>query len=182
MEAMFLKKAAQDMNEIVNKKTISCSFTGHRAAKLPWGSDENNVRCIELKTKIFDTVEAVHSAGKRHFICGMATGCDLYFCEAVLKLRELYDDITVEAAIPWSGQADSWDESLRTRYRQLCDSCDFQTIVQTSYSPSCMMRRNKYMVDNSSLLIACYDGKSGGTQRTMLYAIRQGVEVIEIEI
>ena len=170
------------MSESPEIRALSCTFTGHRSAKLPWKDNESDPRCIELKTKIYDTVEAVYCSGKRHFICGMATGCDMYFCEAVLELRKHHNDITIEAAIPWSGQADSWSADLKNRYSALKNECDYQTLVQTSYSSSCMMRRNKYMVDNASLLIACYDGKSGGTQRTMLYAIRQGVELIEIEI
>ncbi len=170
------------MSESHKTRELSCSFTGHRVSKLPWGNNEGDKRCIELKHKIYDTVESVYLAGKRHFICGMATGCDMYFCEAVFELRKIYNDITVEAAIPWEGQSDAWSNILKARYAALKDECDFQTLVQKTYSSGCMMRRNKYMVDNSSVLIACYNGKSGGTQRTMLYAIRQGVEIIEISI
>ena len=45
-----------------------------------------------------------------------------------------------------------------------------------------MMRRNRYMVDRSSLLLACFDGQSGGTMNTILYAQRRGVKVIIIEL
>ena len=38
------------------------------------------------------------------------------------------------------------------------------------------------MVDSSSVLIAAYDGRSGGTMSTMLYAMRQGLEIIEIQV
>ena len=44
-----------------------------------------------------------------------------------------------------------------------------------------MMRRNRYMVDNAAVLIAVYNGSPGGTRNTMLYAMRQGLEIIEIE-
>ena len=66
----------------------SCCFTGHRPAKLPWGYREEDPRCITLKARIFDAVTLAWQEGYRHFICGMAQGCDLYFCEAVLALRE----------------------------------------------------------------------------------------------
>jgi uncharacterized phage-like protein YoqJ len=45
-----------------------------------------------------------------------------------------------------------------------------------------MMRRNRYMVDRSSLLLACYDGRPGGTMSTILYAERSEVKVIVVEI
>ena len=43
-----------------------------------------------------------------------------------------------------------------------------------------MMRRNRYMVDRSSVLVACYDGKPGGTWNTIRYAMDKDVEVIQL--
>ena len=45
-----------------------------------------------------------------------------------------------------------------------------------------MMRRNRYMVDRSSLLLACFDGRPGGTMNTILYAERSGLKTVVIEI
>ena len=57
--------------------------------------------CIrDRKKRIADAVLLAYQEGYRHFLCGMAQGCDLYFCEAVLALRERYPEVTVEAAIP----------------------------------------------------------------------------------
>ncbi len=158
----------------------ACSFTGHRASKLPWQNDESDIRCIVLKEKIADAVEAIYRSGIRHFICGMANGCDMYFCEAIIKLRASHDDITLEAAIPWEGQSDGWSDDLKKRYFKLVEDCDYYTLVQSNYTPDCFMRRNRYMVDNSSVIIAAYNGSPGGTMKTMLYAIRQGIEIVEL--
>jgi len=43
-----------------------------------------------------------------------------------------------------------------------------------------MEERNKYLVNNSSLVIALFDGKSGGTMKTVNYANKNVVKVIEI--
>ena len=94
----------------------TCCFTGHREYKLPWGSDENDPRCRKLQQQIFDAVDAVYAAGIRHFICGMANGCDLYFFDAARYLRLQHPEVTIEAAIPYSGQADRWRPELRERY------------------------------------------------------------------
>ena len=48
--------------------------------------------------------------------------------------------------------------------------------------PDCMMRRNRYMVDSSSVVVACYDGMPGGTMNTLLYAMRQNKEVIQLPV
>ena len=82
----------------------SCCFTGHRPQKLPWGMNENDPRCVKLKAELDARLGAIYELGYRHFICGMAIGCDMYFAEAVLKLREKYGDVTLEAAIPFGDQ------------------------------------------------------------------------------
>lgn len=163
-------------------RTISCAFTGHRENKLPWRSDEGAAECLKLKQQIFDAVEAVYRAGIRHYICGMATGCDMYFCDAVIKLRSEHEDISLEAAIPWQQQSAGWSKELVSRYNRLVEDCDFYTLVQQEYTPDCFTRRNRYMVDNAGVLIAAYSGMQGGTMSTILYAMRQGVEIIEIPI
>ena len=144
----------------------TCCFTGHREYKLPWGSDENDPRCRRLQQQLFDAVDAVYADGIRHFICGMANGCDLYFFDAAR----------------YSGQADRWRPELRERYAYDLRQCDYQTLVQEAYTPGCMMRRNRYMVDASRILIAAFDGRPGGTARTLEYAARRRLEIIQIPI
>lgn len=158
----------------------SCCFTGHRPAKLPWKYDERDPRCIEFKDRLSSVIGAVYDSGISHFICGMALGCDFYCAEAVIALKEQHDDVTLEAAIPYIGQADNWGYNNKRRYEHILSHCDKKTVIQEQYSPSCMMRRNRYMVDHSSVLIACYDGKSGGTWNTIHYALEQDVELIQL--
>ena len=160
----------------------SCCFTGHRPAKLPWRFNEADPRCVELKRRIADAVETAYLEGYRHFLCGMAQGCDLYFCEAVLALRAQHPEISVEAAIPCPTQADTWPAAQRERYHRLLASCDLETMVSEKYTSGCMQRRDRYMVDHASLLIAVFDGTAGGTQYTMQYAMSRGVDIIDIPV
>ena len=99
----------------MHPREISCCFSGHRPNRLPWGSRESDERCLDLKASLADTLEDLYGRGFRHFICGMAQGCDFYFAEAVLALRELHPDVTLEAAIPCATQADRWPAADRER-------------------------------------------------------------------
>ena len=72
----------------VRGKPVSCCFTGHRPAKLPWGTDEGDERCLRLKARLREVIARAVEDGYTHFICGMAEGCDLYCAEAVLALGE----------------------------------------------------------------------------------------------
>ena len=163
-------------------KEITCCFTGHRPSKLPWGQNENDLRCIAVKQELASRLEGVYETGFRHFMCGMAIGCDMYFAEAVLALREKHPDVSLEAVIPCGTQPDRWAKPLRMRYTSLLDRCDSVKVLQIMYSRDCMMRRNKYMVDNSSLLLGCFMGIPGGTMNTIVYAERSGLKVVLIEI
>ena len=143
---------------------ISCSFSGHRPEKLPWGDNERDERCLALKDAIRQMVEKAYADGYRHFICGMARGCDTYFCEEVLQLRCRVQEIPLEAAIPCLSQSDGG------------------TVVQEKYDPGCMHRRNRYMVDHSSLLLAVHDGSPGGTRYTIEYALRRRKDVLILPV
>lgn len=161
---------------------LSCSFTGHRPEKLPWGSNEGDARCLRFRAELWSALQVAFSEGYRHFICGMARGTDLQFCESVLLLRELHPEVRVEAAIPFAGQADRWLPSERARYRSLLTRCDFETVIQHSYTAGCLQRRNRYLVDHSSRLIAAYNGQGGGTLYTINYAIRKQSEVVILDL
>lgn len=163
-------------------KESTCCFTGHRPVKLPWGMREDDPRCLALKEELAARLEGIYQAGYRHFICGMAIGCDMFFAEAVLALRDLHGDVTLEAAIPCGSQPDRWNKAQRERYNRLLDRCNNVKLMQIGYTPDCMQRRNQYMVDRSSLLLACFDGRPGGTMNTILYAQRQGLNTMLIDI
>ena len=55
-------------------RPISCCFSGHRPGKLPWGDDEGDRRCLALKERLWNEMEAAYERGYRHFICGMPKG------------------------------------------------------------------------------------------------------------
>lgn len=161
-----------------------CCFTGHRPDKLPWGTDESDPRCIRVKEEIRRALERAYGRGFRHFISGMARGGDLFFAEAVLALREQYPDVVLECARPCESQSERWPRAERERYDAILDQCNLETMVQHTYDRWCMMRRNRYMVDHASHIIALYDGvPKGGTAQTLAYAMKKGLttDIIALE-
>ena len=54
---------------------------------------------------------------------------------------------------------------------------DIVTATGHEYTKSCMFRRNRYMVATADLLLAAYDGQSGGTAMTCEYAREIGVQI-----
>lgn len=160
----------------------TCSFTGHRPEKLPWRENEGDPRCLALKARLAEAVEQAYEQGVRHFLCGMARGADFYFCEAVLALRQRHGSVTLEAVIPCEEQAARWGERDRERYFALVARCDRETVIQRHYDRGCMLRRNRYLVDHAEMLIAVYDGMLGGTMYTIAYAMKQGREIVTLDV
>ena len=56
--------------------------------------------------------------------------------------------------------------------------CDIQTVVSPAYFRGCMQKRNRYMVDNSDIVLAIWNGKeTGGTWNTIKYARSKNKEI-----
>lgn len=157
-----------------------CAFTGHRPERLPWGSNENDPRCLALKDAIALFARQALDKGCDYFLCGMARGCDMYFAEAVIKLKEEYPHITLEAAVPFDGQSDYWNSKDKDRWECCLKNFDRVVLVSDQYDDRCYWRRNKYMIDSCQILISVYDGEGGGTGQTVRYAREKGVTIISV--
>ena len=156
----------------------TCAFTGHRPQNLPFRFNESDKRCIALKKQLRKLiVQLIEQHNVTHFISGMAIGVDMYAAEIVLDLRAKYPHITLESAIPCETQATKWSEPLRDRYFKIAERCDKETMLQTQYTPDCMQKRNRYMVDQADVLLAVWDGTPSGTGSTVQYAKTQGKTV-----
>ena len=154
--------------------TKTCAFTGHRHQSLPFGFNESDERCVALKQKLRnEIIRLIEENGVTHFISGMAIGVDMYSAEIVLGLKAKYN-ITLECAIPCETQAEKWSEPLRNRYFEIVSKCDKEAMLQHHYTPDCMDKRNRYMVDHADYIIAVWDGRASGTSKTVRYAQHQG--------
>lgn len=160
-------------------ETTAC-FTGYRPKKLSWGDDESDPRCAALKIELVNAIRAAYARGYRTFISGMALGVDIYAAEETLTLRAELDEIELVCAIPYPGYALRVPHAQRARYETIILGSARCAVSADSYRANCMWLRNKYMVDHSSLVIAVYDGKLGGTHNTVTYAKQTGRDVVFI--
>ena len=161
-------------------KTKTCCFTGHRPQSLPWGFNEKDPHCLQLKGKLQESIERMITEHHvRHFISGMALGVDTWAAEIVLELKQTYP-ITLECAIPCETQAARWTEDDRERWFSIVERCDKETMLQTRYTADCMQKRNRYMIDHSDYVIAVWNGKPCGTGSTVTYAREREREIVVI--
>ena len=146
-----------------------CCFTGHRPEKLR--ASEEEVRSA-LRREILRAVEE----GYVTFLTGMARGVDLWAAEEVLAQREAHG-LRLIAVLPHPDFEARWNAAARLTYRRVLGAADHTVTVSPAFDMGAYQRRNRYMVDRSSLVIAAFDGTPGGTRNTVLYAKAQGVPV-----
>ena len=150
---------------------LKCAFTGHRPQNLPFRFDETDERCLRLKAELRKLiVQMIEQKNVTYFISGMALGIDTYAAEMVLDLKTDFPFITLECALPCETQAAKWSERYRNRYFKIVEQCDKETLLQTHYTPDCMQKRNRYMVEHADFVLAVWDGSPGGTGMTVNYA------------
>lgn len=99
-------------------------------------------------------------------ISGMALGVDQWAAETCVALG-----IPFTAAIPFEGQESKWPWRAQRHYRELLEMAEERVVVcPGDYRPFKLQKRNEWMVDNCTLLIAVWDGSPGGTANCVRYA------------
>lgn len=66
------------------------------------------------------------------------------------------------------------------RYNHILKNADYVTTTSDHYYKACYQKRNEWMVDRSSLVIAVWNGQPSGTKNTIVYANRKGIKVVNV--
>ena len=110
----------------------------------------------------------------------MAMGFDIIAAETVLSLKRAKPDAKLVCAIPFKAQAEAFTEDWAKRYFDILKIADEVIYICESYNRGCYFKRNRYMVDNSDVVITWFDGHKGGTANTIDYAMRKGRKIINL--
>ena len=147
-------------------------FTGHR--ELPRGQE-----LLALHSKLLAEIDRAVSDGITVFFAGGAVGFDMLAAEAIAKLQATYPALQLVLALPCRNHDKSWCDDDRDRLAEIITSGAQVIFVSDEYTTTAMTKRNRFMVDNSELVIAYFDGNPRtGTGATVRYAANTGKKVI----
>ena len=132
-----------------------------------------------LARRLEDTVRALIRSGVRYFGAGGARGFDTLAAETVLRLRKEYPHIRLILVLPCLSQTRGWREEEKRRYEAIKTAADKVRYISREYTPECMHRRNRHLVEYSGVCV-CYLTHGGGTGYTVDYARRNHVPVINL--
>lgn len=139
--------------------------TGHRPNKLG-GYDENNPIRVALKDVMRERLAAL---SPEEAMCGMALGIDQDFGWLCVELG-----VPFIAAVPFEGQETTWPAASQKRYHELlAHAKEVVYVSDPGYSNEKMHDRNHYMVNwvgEDGVVMAIWDGSSGGTGSCVTYA------------
>lgn len=157
---------------MIDKMKVAC-FSGHR--NLPQD-------CTELQANLEKSIIELIERGVIFFGNGGAVGFDALAAMAVLKLKEKYSHIRLVMVLPCPPEQQSsyWNDEQKKRYYKILGQADKGRILSPQYTNSCMLDRNRHMVECSAYLICYLRQHSGGTFYTVNYAERQGLKILRL--
>lgn len=162
-------------------KKDACAITGHRPKSFPWKYDEADPRCVLLKEVLAAQISELVNSGVTDWFSGMALGVDVWSSEIILSLRKKNPALRLHCVLPCEGQEIKWRTPEQERYHSILRQADEVFYVNQAYNPTCMLERNHYLVEHTSILLAVYNGvRRSGTGATVRYAQKLGREIVMI--
>ena len=132
----------------------------------------------KIKATLKPTIIGLIEKGDRYFGAGGALGFDTLAAQTVIELKNTYPHIKLILVLPCRNQTRGWIQKDIEIYEYIKQKADKIVYTSNEYTPDCMHKRNRHLVDHSSVCI-CYLTKStGGTAYTISYAKQKGVETI----
>ena len=153
-----------------NFKEKTCCFTGHRVSP---------TRALpRLVEELKQTLRRLIGEGVRYFGVGGALGFDTLAAETVLRLKGEYPSVRLILVLPCRDQTRGWKAADARRYRDILSRADKVVYTAERYSPGCMHRRNRHLVENSSVCVAYCTRETGGSAYTAEYARQRGLRLV----
>ncbi len=153
-------------------KSRTVCFTGHR--KIP--PKRIDILARRLKTVIIELIDK----GYTYFGAGGALGFDTLAAQIVLDLKTHYPQIKLILVLPCLSQADAWSSEDKSIYESIKANADKVVYTSREYTKGCMHKRNRHLIDNSTVCVCYLTEKNGGTAYTVEYAKKKNLAVINI--
>ena len=150
----------------------TCCFSGHRSMS----SEEKLKVAVRLREIIVEQIEA----GVVFYGAGGARGFDSLAAQTVLDMKKEYPQLRLILVLPCEDQTRGWRSEDIAVYEDIKRRSDKVVYVSREYTPDCMHKRNRHLVDHSGTCICYLTRSSGGTAYTVDYARKKGLHVINI--
>lgn len=147
-------------------------FTGHR--KIP--PEQIDTLAQRLKEILIELIKD----GYLYFGAGGALGYDTLAAQTVLELKKQYPNVKLILVLPCLSQTRGWSTRDIEVYEDIKNKADKVVYTSQEYTKGCMHKRNRHLVDNSSVCVCYLTESTGGTAYTVDYARKNNLTVINL--
>lgn len=102
----------------------TCLIYGTPVRELPFGYDEEDELCVEIKLKIAEVVAQLAASGVTDFITDCEYGILMWGAEIVLAQKLFSPELTLKVYMPHEEQAVKWAPDWRERYFSIHEKAD----------------------------------------------------------
>ena len=167
----------------MEKQPLCCAIIGQHPMRFPWGFDEEDTGCQDLKLALAQKIMELRQQGVTRFAVVADCGVGLYAGECVNALRLTDPGLMLFVVTPHEEQATKWAPYLRERYFKLLEDCTIMEAASLHRTPECEYEAYRKIIDYADMVLAAYDPtivRGDAVDRAMEYTEDRGLPVISI--
>ena len=167
----------------MEEKSKCCAIVGQSPMRFPWGFDEEDTGCQNLKLNLAQKIMELRQQGVTRFAVIADCGIGLYAGEIVNALRQTDADLMLFVVTPHEEQATKWAPYLRDRYFKLMEVCTIMEAASVRRTPECEYDAYRKIIDYSDMVLAACDpatARHDAADRAMEYAAAHGIPIMLI--
>ena len=165
------------------EKRLCCAVLGQPPMRFPWGFDEEDTGCQELKLALAQKIMELRQHGVTRFAVVADCGVGLYAGECVNALRQTDSELMLFVVAPHEEQATKWAPYLRERYFKLPEDCTIMEAASHRKTLECEYDAYCKISDYADMILAVYDPAAAhddAVDRAMEYAKERGLPVVSL--
>lgn len=131
------------------------------------------------KKQLQRVIHRLVELGYKKFILSLSFGIELAAAEMVIEMKKAHPEIKIISALPYHGYEEKWGMQQLVILQQ---SNKIMYVSDPGYAGYKLQFRNEWMIRQSAVVVAIWDGKDTVTQKAVQYALRakQKPSVIQI--
>ena len=165
------------------KKNICCAVIGQPPMRFPWGFDEEDKGCQNLKLALAQKIMELRQQDVTRFAVVADCGIGLYAGEIVNALRQSDDELMLFVVTPHEEQATKWAPYLRERYFKLLADCTIMEAASLCKTSECEYDAYRRIIGYADMVLSVYDpalARGDAVDRAMEYAGRKRLPIINL--
>lgn len=156
----------------MEQQHLTCAIIGQHPMRFPWGFDEEDSGCQDLKLALAQKIRELRQQGVTRFAVVADCGIGLYAGKCVNALRRLDPNLMLFVVSPHEEQATKWAPYLRERYFKLLEDCTLMELASHRKTPTCELDAYRKIIDYADMVLAAYDSvtaRGDAVDRAMEY-------------